>query len=71
MSPVCPTGGWKTAVLALHTVLSSCSAENQGTAERLWLLEFLIPEREGPSLAAAAASPPSASKTQQLSPQVR
>lgn len=70
MSLSCPTGGWETLVLALYSVLSPCPAEDQGAKEGLWLLQFLLPERERPSLQAASSSPPSPTQTQQLSPQV-
>lgn len=66
----CLTGGWETAVLALHSVLPPCPAEDQGAAEGLWLLQFLVPERERPPLQIAPSSPPSPTQTQQFTPQV-
>ena len=64
--PVCVvSGGWETAVLAVHSVLPTCTAKDQGAEERLQLLPLqLLAQREGPPLQ-TAPSPPAA-KTQQL-----
>lgn len=70
LSPTCPAGGWETAVLALHSVLPPCPAEDQGAEEGLWLLQFLVPERERPPLQTAPPSPPPPTQAQQFSPQV-
>lgn len=70
VSPLWCKGWWEAAVLALHSFLSPCSAKDQGTEKRLWLVQFLIIEWERPPLQTSPSSPPSPTQTQQLSPQV-